>query len=146
MNIMHALGLNKNKQSGIIELISLLEQDAFTKKYNKIFFMVDGHPFPIPTRKKGMHFIFSRHQEADKLIIEKAKKSAPEKICIATSDNGIKKALRGLNIEFVSATSFRANKSAKKKNQKSKSSDEPKPQEWESWREKLAKLRFGDDS
>jgi len=146
MNIMHALGLNKNKQSGIIELISLMEQDAFTKKYNKIFFMVDGHPFPIPVSKKGMHFAFSRHQEADNLIIEKARKSAPEKICVATSDNGIKKALRGLNIEFVSASSFKATKSAKTKSPKSISSDEPKPEEWESWQEKLAKLRFEDDS
>ncbi len=146
MNIMHALGLNKDKQNGIIQLISLVEQHEFIKKYRQLFFMVDGYPFPIPVRKKGMHFRFSRHQEADKLIIEKAKKSAPEKVCIATSDNGIKQALKGLNIEFVNAASFKASKSPNKKNKKSDYSGEPKPQEWESWQEKLARLRFEGDS
>ncbi len=146
MNIMHALGLNKDKESGIIQLISLLEQNVSTKKYNKLFFMVDGYPFPIPLKKKGMHFTFSKRQEADTLIIEKAKKSAPEKICVATSDNGIKKALRGLNIEFVNAASFKAAKSDKKKKQKSNYSDDSKLHEWELWQEKLAKLRFDDDS
>ena len=93
-----------------------------------------------------MHFTFSKHQEADTLIIEKAKKSAPEKICVATSDNGIKKALRGLNIEFVNAASFKDAKSDKKKKQKSNYSDDSKLHEWELWQEKLAKLRFDDDS
>src|SRR5690606_40458021 len=109
MNVLHSLRLSGDKQSGIIQLISLFEQSELAKKVKKTHFIIDGHSFLIPIKLKGIQFVFSSNRTADEIIIERSKKLISKGIVVITADSEIKQELNGLGITFYAPSVFKAN-------------------------------------
>lgn len=145
MNLLQATGPGKDKERGFSRLLALFEQSGMNGAADKVFFMIDGYPFPITGRKPGFYFKFSRDEEADALIIRKAKALAPARITVITSDRGIRKALAGLNVSFMESSILKSSKPSGSRKKTSKRSGDEKPQESSDWFNTLYKLRTKDE-
>jgi hypothetical protein len=106
MNIMHSLGLNRNKEDGLTAIISIISQDNRFKQFSVIYLVVDGHPIKFTSALKKVKLVFSEYKTADELIIHKAVAYKTKQVTICTHDNEIKRALRGFGFQFTGHAMF----------------------------------------
>ncbi|TNE73160.1 hypothetical protein EP331_05235 [bacterium] len=144
MNVLHTLRLSSDKQSGIIQLISLFKQSNWSNKAKKTQFIIDGYSFLIPIKSKSVQFVFSNNRTADELIIERAKKMAEKEITIVTADSEIKQSLNGLGITFLAPSVFKKSSSIDSMNKKHIHQNEEKAGNSSVWFDKLLKIKFND--
>lgn len=145
MNILQAAGTGTDKEAGFSRLLALFEQSGLRRKPDKVFFMIDGYPFPIREHKPGIHIKFSRDKEADELIIRKANALVPAKITVITSDRGIRNALAGSGITFMDNTFLKDRTVSGSKRKKPQPGAGEKPDESSDWFNTLYKLRMKEE-